>query len=77
MLLAHSYGSTTYGITAAERGLSADSVYLIGSIGTNQESAHGFLYFESGFQRGMRLYLTGLEEAATGKELFFVEIPLE
>ena len=41
------------------------------------ESAHGFFYFESGLQRGMRLYLTGLQEAATGKELFFVEIPLE
>jgi hypothetical protein len=43
VLLAHSYGTTTYGITAAERGVSADSVYLIGSIGTNQESANGFL----------------------------------
>jgi hypothetical protein len=41
------------------------------------DSAHGFFYFESGFQRGMRLYVTGLEEAGTGKELFFVEIPLE
>jgi hypothetical protein len=41
------------------------------------ESAHGFFYFESGLQRGMRLYLTGLEEAGSGKELFFVEIPLE
>ncbi|MFI7541804.1 alpha/beta hydrolase [Actinoplanes sp. NPDC049599] len=43
VLLAHSYGSTTYGITAAEHGIAADKVYLIGSIGTNQESAHGFL----------------------------------
>jgi hypothetical protein len=43
VLLAHSYGTTTYGITAAERGVSADSVYLIGSIGTNQQSANGFL----------------------------------
>jgi hypothetical protein len=41
------------------------------------ESAHGFFYFESGFQRGMQLYVTGLEEAGTGKELFYVEIPLE
>jgi hypothetical protein len=41
------------------------------------ESAHGFFYFETGLQRGMRLYLTGLEEAGSGKELFFVEIPLE
>jgi hypothetical protein len=41
------------------------------------ESAHGFFYFDSGYQRGMQLYLTGLEEAGTGKELFFVEIPLE
>ncbi|BCJ49833.1 hypothetical protein Asp14428_13080 [Actinoplanes sp. NBRC 14428] len=43
VLLAHSYGSTAYGITAAQYGVSADRVYLIGSIGTDQESANGFL----------------------------------
>jgi Alpha/beta hydrolase len=43
VLLAHSYGTTTYGITAATQGVSADSVYLIGSIGSEQQSAHGFL----------------------------------
>jgi hypothetical protein len=41
------------------------------------ESAHGFFYFEAGFQKGARLYLNGLTEAATGKELFYFEIPLE
>jgi len=43
VLLAHSYGTTTYGITAAEHGVSADKVYLLGSIGTDQESAHRLL----------------------------------
>jgi hypothetical protein len=41
------------------------------------ESAHGFLYFQSGYQRGSKLYLTGLTEAASGKELFYFEIPLD
>jgi hypothetical protein len=41
------------------------------------ETAHGFVYFKSGYQQGSRLYLTGLREAATGKELFYFEIPLD
>lgn len=41
------------------------------------ESAHGFFYFQTGHARGAKLYLTGLEEAATGKELFYFEIPLD
>ncbi len=41
------------------------------------ESAHGFFYFQTGHRRGAKLYLTGLEEAATQKELFYFEIPLD
>lgn len=40
-------------------------------------SAFGFLYFETGIQRGSTLYLSGIAEAKTGKELLFFEIPLE
>src|SRR6476469_1204924 len=40
------------------------------------ESAHGFLYFQTGHRRGAQLYVTGLEEAATQKQLFYFEIPL-
>jgi len=40
------------------------------------QSASGFIYFQSGFQRGSSLYLSGLKEADTGKELLYFEIPL-
>jgi hypothetical protein len=40
------------------------------------QSASGFFYFQTGIQTGATLYLTGLEEAKTGKELLFFEIPL-
>ncbi len=41
------------------------------------QSASGFFYFQTGLQRGSTLYLSGLTEAGTGKELFYFEIPLE
>ena len=41
------------------------------------QSASGFFYFEAKFHPGSRLYLTGLSEADTGKELFYYEIPFE
>lgn len=41
------------------------------------EAASGFFYFQTGFQRRSGLYITGLREADTGKELFYFEIPLE
>ena len=41
------------------------------------QSASGFLYFETGLQRGATIYLNGLTEAASGKELFYFEIPLQ
>jgi hypothetical protein len=40
------------------------------------ESAHGFFYFRTGHRSGATLYLTGLQEAATGKDLFYFEVPL-
>jgi hypothetical protein len=40
------------------------------------DSASGFFYYQTGFQLGAKLYITGLAEAGSGKELFFFEIPL-
>lgn len=40
------------------------------------ESVHGFFYFQTQLEPSARLYLTGLSEARTGKELFYFEIPL-
>jgi hypothetical protein len=40
------------------------------------QSASGFLYFQTGLQRGATIYLSGLTEAATGTELLYFEIPL-
>jgi hypothetical protein len=41
------------------------------------ESAYGFFYFQSGYRDGSRLYLTGLQNASTGKDLFYFDIPLD
>lgn len=41
------------------------------------ESAHGFFYFRTGHRSGSNLYIKDLQEASTGKELFFFEIPLD
>jgi hypothetical protein len=41
------------------------------------ESANGFFYFQAYHRPGSKVYLTGLREAATGKELFYFEIPLD
>ena len=40
------------------------------------QSASGFLYFETGLQRGATIYIRGLREASSGKELLFFELPL-
>jgi hypothetical protein len=41
------------------------------------ESASGFIYFETDVEsQGASLYITGLENAATGKQLYYFEIPL-
>lgn len=39
------------------------------------ETASGFFYFQTRHRTSARLYLTGLFEPATGKELFYYEIP--
>jgi len=39
-------------------------------------SASGFVYFQSGLERGSTIYLSGITEAATGKELLYFEIPI-
>ena len=41
------------------------------------DSAHGFFYFQTGHTRGTSLYISGITEAASGKELFYFEIPLD
>jgi hypothetical protein len=41
------------------------------------ETAHGFVYFRTGHRPGAKLYITGLEEAGSAKELFYFEIPLD
>jgi len=40
-------------------------------------TASGFLYFQTKTEDGATIYLSGLTEARTGKELFYFEIPLE
>jgi hypothetical protein len=41
------------------------------------ESASGFFYFQTTHRPGSKLYVTGIREASTGKELFYFEIPLD
>jgi hypothetical protein len=41
------------------------------------QTASGFFYFQTGIQRGATIYLNGLREAASGKELLYFEIPLD
>ena len=41
------------------------------------ETAHGFFYFRTGHRSGANLYITGMQEASTGKDLFYFEIPLD
>ena|SRR6185503_15607247 len=40
-------------------------------------TAHGFFYFQTSLQRGSSIYLSGLTEAASGKELLYFEVPLQ
>jgi hypothetical protein len=40
------------------------------------DSAFGFFYFQTGFSRGARLYLNGIKEAGSNRELFYFEISL-
>ena len=40
------------------------------------EAAFGFFYFQTRHRPGSKLYLTGLQEAATGADMFYFDIPL-
>ena len=40
------------------------------------QPAYGFFYFETGWQQGSTIYLSGMTEARGGRELVFFEIPL-
>jgi hypothetical protein len=40
------------------------------------QSASGFVYFQTGYQRGSKFYLTGISEASSGKDLFYYELLL-
>ncbi len=41
------------------------------------QSASGFFYFQTVLQPNATLYLNGLYEAGTGKEIFYFELPLK
>jgi hypothetical protein len=41
------------------------------------ESAYGFVYFQTGKRRGDHIYITGFEEASTGKEFLYFDIALD
>ena len=40
-------------------------------------SASGFFYFQTGLQHDSTILLSGITEAATGRELLFFEVPLQ
>ena len=40
------------------------------------QSASGFFYFQTGYEHGATLYLSGLKEAESGRELLYFEIPV-
>jgi hypothetical protein len=40
------------------------------------QSASGFLYFQTGLQRGATIYIRGMKNASNGEELLFFELPL-
>ncbi len=42
-----------------------------------KDSASGFFYFRATWQGGSTLYLTGLREAGSGRDLFYFEVPLD
>jgi hypothetical protein len=41
------------------------------------QSASGFFYFQAALQHGSSVYINGLYEAGTGKDLFYFELPLQ
>ena len=40
------------------------------------QSAGGFFYFQTGHRPGARLYVTGISEASSGRDLLYFEFPL-
>ncbi|MGH9718862.1 MAG: hypothetical protein ACRD8O_01500 [Bryobacteraceae bacterium] len=59
----------------------ADAVFEIRAFSAKMlapgQQASGFFYFQTGHRRLAHLYVTGLREAASGKELFYFEIPFD
>ncbi len=41
------------------------------------DSASGFFYFETRYRKSAVIYVTGIREAITNKELFFADVPLD
>ncbi len=41
------------------------------------ESAGGFFYFQTGHPPGARVYVSGIQEASSGRELLYFEFPLK
>lgn len=41
------------------------------------ESAYGFFYFQAHHRPGSSVYINGLKQASSGKELFYFDIPLK
>jgi hypothetical protein len=41
------------------------------------ESAYGFFYFYTEYEPGSKIYLTGVQDAATGQDYFYYEVPLD
>lgn len=41
------------------------------------ESVHGFFYFQREYREGSKLYLTGIKDAASGKDFFYFEVPIQ
>lgn len=41
------------------------------------ESTHGFFYFQTTWRRSAYIYISGIRDARTQKELFFAEVPMD
>ena len=41
------------------------------------ESAYGFFYFQAHYRPGSSVYINGLKEAGTGRDLFYFDVPLK
>ena len=41
------------------------------------DSANGFFYFQTEHRPGAKFFLSGIKEAATGKDILFFEIPID